>query len=107
MNWINAGLVYFCDHQFTTMDLKAKVQQLASDYHSEIVDIRRHLHQNPELSFQEVETGKFIAQKLEEYGIPHEHGSASISPRKAMVFFSGFFPLIKATTPFSAQPCSC
>ena len=51
------------------MNLKEKVQQLASDYHQEIVDIRRHLHQHPELSFQEVETGKFIAQKLKEYGI--------------------------------------
>ncbi|MEM8523300.1 MAG: M20 family metallopeptidase [Bacteroidota bacterium] len=71
------------------MNLKAKVQQLASDYHQEIVDIRRHLHQHPELSFQEVETGKFIAQKLEEYGIPHEHGWAE----------NGVVALIKGRNP--------
>ncbi|MDX1973696.1 MAG: amidohydrolase, partial [Candidatus Sumerlaeia bacterium] len=32
---------------------------------------RRHLHQNPELSFQERETAEFIAAQLRELGIPH------------------------------------
>ena len=58
------------------MDLKEKIQTRAESYHNEIVDVRRHLHQHPELSYQEVETGKYIAQKLSEYGIPHEHGWA-------------------------------
>ncbi|MGG0656164.1 M20 metallopeptidase family protein [Rummeliibacillus pycnus] len=35
----------------------------------ETVSWRRHLHQNPELSFQEQETAKFIAEKLESFGI--------------------------------------
>ena len=56
--------------------LKEKIKQLARQYFEEVVDIRRHLHQHPELSFEEVETGKFIAQKLNEFGIPHEHGVA-------------------------------
>lgn len=54
--------------------LKEKIQQLANEYHAEITEIRRHLHSHPELSFKEVETGKFISRKLEEYGIPCEHG---------------------------------
>jgi amidohydrolase len=54
--------------------LKDKIKQLAASYHSEVVEIRRHLHSHPELSFQEVETGKFIAWKLAKYGIRHEHG---------------------------------
>ena len=41
-----------------------KIKQLASLYHGEIVNIRRHLHQHPELSFVEVETGKLIAKNL-------------------------------------------
>ena len=41
-----------------------KIKQLAQEYHEEIIHIRRHLHQHPELSFEEVETGKFIAQKI-------------------------------------------
>lgn len=54
--------------------LKEKIKQLAKASHVEIVEIRRHLHSHPELSFQEVETGKFISRKLGEWGIPHEHG---------------------------------
>lgn len=56
--------------------LKEKIKALAKEYHEEVVNIRRHLHQNPELSFEEVETGKFIAKKLKDYGIPFEHGMA-------------------------------
>lgn len=36
--------------------------------------IRRHLHRHPELSFREVETSKFIANLLEEWGIEFEKG---------------------------------
>lgn len=54
--------------------MKEKIKQLAAGFHAEIVEIRRHLHSHPELSFQEVETGKFIASKLASYGIRHEHG---------------------------------
>lgn len=56
--------------------LKEKIKNLAQEYHKEVVQIRRHIHQHPELSFQEIETGKFIAQKLSEFGIPHQHGMA-------------------------------
>ena len=58
------------------MSLKEDIKKLAKLYHQEIIEIRRHLHQFPELSFQEVNTGKFIAKKLTEYGIPYEHGVA-------------------------------
>lgn len=54
--------------------LKEKIKHLAASYHAEIVEARRHLHSHPELSFQEMETGKFIARKLTELGIPHETG---------------------------------
>ncbi len=56
--------------------LKDKVKHLANAYHKDIISIRRHLHQNPELSYQEVETGKYIAQQLEDLQIEHEHGCA-------------------------------
>lgn len=54
--------------------VKEKIKQLAQRLHPEIIAIRQHLHSHPELSFQEVETGKFIAEKLAEFGIRHEHG---------------------------------
>lgn len=48
---------------------KEKIKQLAADYHKEVVAMRRHLHKNPELSFKEFNTSKFIWDKLEETGI--------------------------------------
>jgi len=49
---------------------------MLKDWHSQLeeaygqmVEWRRHMHQNPELSFQEVETPKMIAEILNSYGI--------------------------------------
>ncbi|MFJ8234967.1 M20 family metallopeptidase [Ureibacillus sp. NPDC094379] len=39
-----------------------KLYQLLNEHFDEMVEIRRHLHQNPELSFEEIETPKFIAE---------------------------------------------
>jgi len=49
-----------------------KIKQLAKEYSSEFISIRHHLHANPELSYQEFETSKFIQNKLSEFGIPFE-----------------------------------
>jgi amidohydrolase len=40
-----------------------------ANYQDEMVEIRRHLHQNPELSFEEVETPAFIASYHEKLGL--------------------------------------
>ncbi|MCL2929760.1 MAG: M20 family metallopeptidase [Trichodesmium sp. MAG_R01] len=42
-----------------------------------LVEWRRHLHQRPELGFKEHLTAKFIAQKLQEWGIEHQTGIAN------------------------------
>jgi amidohydrolase len=49
--------------------LKEKVQALAESIHSEVIDIRRHLHQNPELSFAEYQTSAFVKSQLDALGI--------------------------------------
>ena len=69
--------------------LKEKVQSLARLYHADTIAIRRHLHQYPELSFREVKTGNYIAGKLAEYGIEHQHGIAD----------NGVLGLIKGKNP--------
>jgi len=53
--------------------MKAKIQQLSKEYLEEIRVVRRHLHANPELSYQEVETGKYICAKLDEWGVSYEY----------------------------------
>lgn len=48
--------------------LKDWFAQIEAMY-EQMVDVRRHMHQHPELSFQEVETPKMIAGILKSYGI--------------------------------------
>jgi len=53
-------------------NLKSDIQQLAKLFFTETVENRRHLHQNPELSFEEYKTSAFVKQKLEDLGIPYQ-----------------------------------
>ncbi len=56
--------------------LPSKFRELAARYYPETVHFRRHLHQHPELSFQEKNTAAFISEKLSQWGIPHQTGIA-------------------------------
>lgn len=49
--------------------LKDKIKSLAKAYKEEVVANRRHLHANPELSFEEYNTATFVETKLREMGI--------------------------------------
>ena len=48
--------------------LKEKIKVLAKQNAPEFIAVRHHLHENPELSYEEYETSKFIQQKLKEFG---------------------------------------
>ena len=54
--------------------MKDGIKKLAEQYLSEVIQIRRHLHAHPELSFEEYNTSKFISGKLKEWGIPFKDG---------------------------------
>jgi amidohydrolase len=58
------------------MDLKGRILQLAETYYDEVVSIRRHLHQHPELSFEEKETSLYIQVQLQKEDIPYKSGYA-------------------------------
>lgn len=49
--------------------LKEKIKSLAKAYKEEIIATRRHLHENPELSYQEYKTAAFVKERLENLGI--------------------------------------
>ncbi|VTR35702.1 M20 metallopeptidase family protein [Sphingobacterium thalpophilum] len=51
---------------------KEKVLALAHQYFEDTVSNRRHLHQNPELSFEEYHTSAFVKRQLDLLGIPYE-----------------------------------
>ena len=52
--------------------LKEEIKRLAKQYAPEFIDVRHHLHANPELSYEEYETSMFVQQQLQKFGIPFE-----------------------------------
>lgn len=69
--------------------MREDVLSLARQFHPDAVAHRRHLHAHPELSFQEVETSKYVSARLSEWGIEHRHGMAG----------NGVVALIKGKNP--------
>ncbi|MDP1621987.1 MAG: M20 family metallopeptidase [Bacteroidales bacterium] len=57
-------------------EIKQQIELLSGTFFEEVVAIRRHFHQNPELSCEEFQTAEFICKKLDEYGIPYQDGVA-------------------------------
>jgi amidohydrolase len=51
-----------------------KVQEIANRIYPEIVEFRRHIHQNPELSFEENQTSEYIAKILDSLNITYRKG---------------------------------
>jgi amidohydrolase len=49
--------------------MAASILEVAKERQSEWTEIRRHLHQHPELSYQEHETTEYILEQLESLGI--------------------------------------
>lgn len=47
----------------------AHIKALAHKYSSTIISVRHHLHQNPELSFEEYKTQQFVLEQLKGMGI--------------------------------------
>jgi len=52
--------------------IKEDIKLLAEKFYNEIVEYRRHLHQNPELSTFEQNTANFICSKLDEIGLKYK-----------------------------------
>ncbi|MEZ5195486.1 MAG: M20 family metallopeptidase [Bacteroidales bacterium] len=56
--------------------MKSKIKQLAKEYHTEIISLRRQIHSNPELAFEEYETAALILKFLNDNGIECRGGVA-------------------------------
>lgn len=52
------------------------IQTLAKEVAPKVQNWRHHIHANPELSFEEFETARFVSDRLTEFGIEHQHGVA-------------------------------
>lgn len=74
-----------------------KIKQKVKELESYIIDIRRHLHQNPELSGQEFNTAEYIYEKLKQAGLQAEIintpdclgvvGNLIVNPEKETIAF--------------------
>ncbi|HJW28938.1 MAG TPA: hypothetical protein VJ508_06760, partial [Saprospiraceae bacterium] len=53
-----------------------EIKNLSLRYAQDNVAARRHLHANPELSYEEYNTAKFVAGKLKEFGLNPSEGIA-------------------------------
>jgi amidohydrolase len=56
------------------MDLNQRIAQAAERLTPQLVELRKKLHQHPELAFEEHETAKAVSQFLDKLGIPHRKG---------------------------------
>jgi amidohydrolase len=59
------------------MDLLEKIKNLSDQYSSKVVTQRRYLHENPELSYQEFNTAKYVGGQLREMGLQPTEGIAT------------------------------
>ncbi|NML36751.1 amidohydrolase [Chitinophaga sp. G-6-1-13] len=71
--------------------MKNRIKELAKAYAPAFIDIRRHIHSHPELSFQEHKTSEFIQQQLDKFGVPYKAGIAG----------TGIIALIEGKNPSS------
>jgi len=70
-----------------------KIKKIAAENKERIVDIRREIHSNPELSFEEYETSALVCDFLDRAGIKYEKG----------VVKTGVVALIEGNNPTSKR----
>ncbi|HUF48173.1 MAG TPA: amidohydrolase [Vicinamibacterales bacterium] len=59
-----------------TQSPAAEIDRLAAAVQPELIEWRRHLHQHPELSNREVETARYVADRLRSFGLEPQMGVA-------------------------------
>ena len=70
-------------------DLTELIKQKTQQHFPYLVDVRRHLHAHPELSFKEIETSRYISTQLIKHRIEHQTGIVN----------TGIVALIKGRNP--------
>lgn len=51
------------------MSLLESVKKRSTEYAASVIAYRRHLHENPELSYQEFNTARFVSETLKSFGL--------------------------------------
>jgi amidohydrolase len=77
------------------MSIQEIIREKSIDVFEKVRAYRRHLHQYPELSYQEFQTCEFVSENLTKIGIPHQKGVAK----------TGVVALIKGNHHSEHQEC--
>ena len=80
-----------------------QIKELAVIYFDEIVEIRRYLHQHPELSFYEHKTSAYIKSILTKWDVPFIDGIADTG---IVVVLKGNNPAVNGNSPGTFS-CNC
>lgn len=59
------------------MELLARIKEMSRRIADHVIKDRRHLHANPELSYKEFKTAKYVAEQLRAYGLNPTEGIAT------------------------------
>ena len=71
-----------------------------------MVDLRRHFHRHPELSFEEVETARTIMTELDRLEIPYEYGGAGSGVVGRLTGTDPSGPVVALRAEMDALPCT-
>jgi amidohydrolase len=81
MNMFSQGVIaelfVISSVQNVTMELLDKIKALSVQFSESVIEYRRHIHANPELSYQEFNTVKYVAGQLRSFGISPTEGIAT------------------------------
>ena len=81
-----------------------KIKEIAEDIFKDIVEIRRNIHKNPELSFKEHQTSAYIKSVLERWKIPFIEGVANTGVVVVLKGNNPSFKTIALRADFDALP---
>jgi metal-dependent amidase/aminoacylase/carboxypeptidase family protein len=73
---LTAFLVFGFLLNVLTQNKDVKIDKLSNDIEGKVIEWRRHIHENPELSNREFNTAKYIAKHLRTLGIEVQDGFA-------------------------------
>ena len=75
-----------------------------ADFHNDMIEWRRHLHQTPELQFETAETAAFVAARLREFGVDAIHEGIAENGVVAVIEGQGPGPVIGLRADMDALP---
>ena len=55
-------------------NLRARIEEITAEITPRLIEIRRQLHANPELGFEEYETSALVMRELTRLGVDHRSG---------------------------------